>query len=139
MLGEGDGMNTIEKLNSYIPDGDGYNSDYADTLSAAVEELERMQWVRADQELPEDNTDVLCRMVYDDRNADAYFVGQHIAPFTVLADVDDDSAEYSEDEDEYYSQAGWYELQHNWGDYRMIRVTEGTVTHWQHLPPEPKE
>jgi len=36
-------MNTIEKLKSYIPDGDGYNSDYAQTLSAAVEELEFMR------------------------------------------------------------------------------------------------
>lgn len=127
-------MNTIEKLKSYIPDGDGYNSDYADTLSAAVEELERMQWVDSDQEMPEDNTDVLCCMVYDYSKVKAYFVGQYITAFTVEADSDNDNAEYSEEEDEYYCQEGWYELQHNWGDYRMISVTEGVVTQWMNLP-----
>jgi hypothetical protein len=66
---------------------------------------------------------------------------QYIAPFTVEAgpEQETDCCIYSEQDDCYYLEEGWYELIDNWGDYSSVAVTEGTVTHWMPLPDAPKE
>ncbi len=58
---------------------------------------------------------------------------------TEEADSDDAEAcsEYDEATDTYYVTEGWYECIDNWGDYSSVAVTEGEVTHWMPLPPDP--
>ena len=58
---------------------------------------------------------------------------------TEEADSDDAEAcsEYDEATDTYYVTEGWYECIDNWGDYSSVAVTEGEVTHWMLLPPDP--
>jgi hypothetical protein len=58
---------------------------------------------------------------------------------TEEADSDDAEtcSEYDEATDTYYVTEGWYECIDNWGDYSSVAVTEGDVTHWMPLPPDP--
>lgn len=50
---------------------------------------------------------------------------------------DDTASEYSEEDDEFYLEEGWYEVIKNWGDYDSV-VIDDRPTHWMPLP-EPKE
>jgi hypothetical protein len=50
--------------------------------------------------------------------------------------VDDDFAEYDEENDEYYWPEGWYESIENWDEYGAVFINDA-VTHWQPLPNGP--
>jgi hypothetical protein len=50
--------------------------------------------------------------------------------------VDDDFAEYDEENDEYYWPEGWYESIENWYEYAAVFIND-VVTHWQPLPSGP--
>ena len=45
--------------------------------------------------------------------------------------------EYSEENDEYYLEEGWWEQIEFWNEYSCCRITDGVVTHWMPLPAPP--
>ena len=45
---------------------------------------------------------------------------------------------YSEEDDDYYINEGWYESIHNWDEYNAVAI-ESLVTHWMPLPEGPEE
>ena len=49
----------IARIESYIPKGDGYNSEFAHDLAEAVELLRERQWVSVADRLPEKDVEVL--------------------------------------------------------------------------------
>ena len=69
----------------------------------------------------------------------AQMVGRYIPALTEIAGDDTDGWEdYDEETDEYYTPAGWYECQRNWGEFAYIHCCEGEITHWKHLGPMPE-
>lgn len=57
------GLGIADRLRAWIPDGDGYNSEYANTLAEAADEIERLRNVfrvnilRLAPETPHDEID----------------------------------------------------------------------------------
>ena len=47
-------------------------------------------------------------------------------------------SEYSEEDDDYFVNPGWYERIHNWDDFSAVGIAD-EVTHWMPLPEAPKE
>lgn len=47
-------------------------------------------------------------------------------------------SEYSEEDDDYFVNPGWYERIHNWDDYSAVGIAD-EVTHWMPLPEPPEE
>ena len=47
-------------------------------------------------------------------------------------------SEYSEEDDDYFVNPGWYERIHNWDDCSAVGIAD-EVTHWMPLPEAPKE
>jgi hypothetical protein len=93
-----------------------------------------MEWISVSEQMPDCGNVLLtyknslgkCRIV----------VGRYIKKHTEETDDEDFFEEWGE---VYYTPEGWYENQDNWGDYAMIFIHEGEVTHWMPLPPPPTE
>lgn len=47
--------------------------------------------------------------------------------------------EYSEENDEYYLEEGWWEQIEFWDEYSCCRIADGVVTHWMPLPEPPSQ
>ncbi len=97
------------------------------------------EWISADaEERPPELEDILICQRYGESGRLVQMVGRYIPAHTELASDDcDDWVDYNEETDEYYTPAGWYECQHNWGEFAYINCCEGEVTHWKHLDPLP--
>lgn len=98
------------------------------------------EWISVDEEeKPPALTDVQICQCYGEGNRLVQMVGRYIPPYTELACEDSGGWEdYDAERDEYYTPAGWYECQHNWGEFAYIHCSEGPVTHWKHLDPLPE-
>jgi len=58
-----------------------------------------------------------------------------VPKFSQQTGCDDEGGEYSEEEDEYYLEEGWYE----WNQYEETHwLIEKPVTHWMYLPERQK-
>lgn len=62
-------------------------------------------------------------------------IGRFIERYT--EESSEEHAEYSEEDDNYFTPEGWYENQFNWGDYASIFISD-TPTHWMSLPEPPQ-
>ena len=94
------------------------------------------KWVGVRERLP----DKKCIATYKNSHGKRRTVIAHYVPrFTWEATgEEDENDEYSEKLDRCFLMEGWYECQENWGDFAMIYVNEGDVTHWMKLPPAPE-
>lgn len=107
-----DTTNLADRLEAFIPRGDGYNSDYANTLTEAVEALRSVQsaqvqgdgWIPVGERLPEIATDVL-----------VYGLNHGSASYTV---------------------AGLFSG--SWASQETEETTRFEPTHWMPLPSVPK-
>lgn len=67
----------------------------------------------------------------------ACYIGHRTVYAYDVSLVDDDFAEYDEEQDEYFIPEGWYESIDNWDDVSSAKIYHGVPTHWMHLPKEP--
>lgn len=98
------------------------------------------EWISVNKEMPPPLKDVQIVQIFEGTGNRAQMVGRYIPAFTEESLDDTDGwEEYNEDDDTYYTPAGWYEVQNNWGEFAYIHCSEGPVTHWKHLDelPEP--
>ena len=100
----------------------------------AAKEQYAPKWISVEDRLPEPSKKVL--LSYKNGLGNRRVVVGLFAPkFTLEAGTDDhEYSEYSEENDEYYCQEGWYEQQDNWDEYRLIFIHEGEVDLWQPIP-----
>lgn len=96
-----------------------------------------IDWISVKDAMPDSGKKVLATYKNSLGN-DRIIVGNFVERFTEETGVDDDWFEYSEETDEYYLPAGWYEQQDNWDEYGSIFVNEGEITHWSPLPKLPE-
>ena len=90
------------------------------------------EWISADaEERPPELEDILICQRYGESGRLVQMVGRYIPAHTELASDDcDDWVDYNEETDEYYTPAGWYECQHNWGGvcvHRLLRRRGNTL------------
>lgn len=96
-------------------------------------------WISVEDEMPPPMTDVLICQQYAHNGVKVRLVGKWIPSLTEVAGSDvDDWHEYDEGTDEYYVPEGWYENQHNWGEFASIHAPSELITHWMPLPETPK-
>ena len=111
----------------------------ADALRAALAEpQEPVAWTPVTEAMPKSGVKVLA--CYRNRLGNLRRIrAMWTAAKTEEASSEDAEAcsEYDEATDTYYVTEGWYECIDNWGDYSSVAVTEGEVTHWMPLPPDP--
>ena len=106
--------------------------------AALAEQAQPVAWISVAERLPASGQIVLA--CYVNRAGRLRRIrAEWIAAKTREANSEDAEAcvEYDEATDTYYTTEGWYECIDNWGDYSSVAVTEGEVTHWMPLPPEP--
>ncbi|MEA3250176.1 MAG: DUF551 domain-containing protein [Pseudomonadota bacterium] len=97
------------------------------------------EWISVNDRMPEPQRDVLICQMYGAAGPKFQVVGKWIKALTEEADPDcDDWHEYDEASDEYYVPEGWYENQHNWGEFASIYMPSESVTHWMPLPGPPE-
>ena len=116
------------------------NLEAADMLERL--ESQQPKWISVKDRLPESGVHVFvcCENPGSLGSKTRYICdGFYAGKYKVKADwYDDDSAvEYSEEDDEYYFEEGWYEVIKNWGDYNSV-VIDDCPTHWMPMP-EPHE
>ncbi|WP_312547630.1 DUF551 domain-containing protein [Massilia sp.] len=92
-------------------------------------------WISVEDRLPEKE----CLAAYVTQNGKVRLIrAKYARQFQIEASGDDDcGAEYNENDDTFYIEAGWLECIDNWGEYSSCYVVEGTVTHWMPLPAAP--
>ena len=118
--------------------------DCAIDALAYIEHLEEQipRWISVDERLPESGVHVfVCceRTGYMGHKiqyvCDGFYAGKY--KVKVGWHDDDTAAEYSEEDDEFYLEEGWYEVIKNWGDYDSV-VIDDRPTHWMPLPEPPE-
>ena len=98
-----------------------------------------MQWIRTFDEMPEPGKPVLACVNIPRYNKPTEFNRVVIRAMWVprwyeVSDVEDECCEYSEEKDEYYLMAGWYE----WNQEEEMHWKVGDhVSHWMLLPKVP--
>lgn len=110
-----------------------------------IERLEAAQpkWISVKDRLPESGVHVFvcCErtgyMGYKTQYVcDGFYAGKY--KVKVGWRDEDTASEYSEEDDEFYLEEGWYEVIKNWGDYDSV-VIDDRPTHWMPMPEPPKE
>ena len=101
------------------------------------------KWISVEERLPESGVHVFvcCErtgyMGYKTQYVcDGFYAGKY--KVKVGWHDDDTASEYSEEDDEFYLEEGWYEVIKNWGDYDSV-VIDDRPTHWMPLPEPPME
>lgn len=115
-------------------------------IRAAVEELEKMQWVSIKDGKPKCEEEVFVRVMHK-----SYSDGEpyYVATTAIYEDGKmntEDSAwfwvdmefDYDEERDQYLIPEGWWEQRHYNPDDVYNNMIDGEVTHWMPLP-EPME
>lgn len=101
------------------------------------------KWISVEERLPESGVHVFvcCErtgyMGYKTQYVcDGFYAGKY--KVKVGWRDEDTAAEYSEEDDEFYLEEGWYEVIKNWGDYDSV-VIDDRPTHWMFMHEPPKE
>jgi hypothetical protein len=126
-----------ELLDQLCSHARGIDSKYWDEARAALAAPAQDGWIPVSERLPEG---AVLAYYTNSHGKGRRIRARYVKRFTQESeDIDNFDAQYNEDDDTYYDAEGWYELIDNWGDYSSVAVVEGEVTHWQPLPPPPKE
>ena len=117
---------------------------YLDALYMAIAALrEQPRWISVEERLPEAEKEVrvLCKASWNSKYR--YQCQAFYEPKGMLREKSDYGwdyeccSEYSEEDDDYFVNPGWYERIHNWDDYGAVGITD-EVTHWMPLPEPPE-
>jgi hypothetical protein len=126
-----------ELLDQLYSHARGMESKYWDEARAALAAPAHDGWIPVSERLPEGT---VLAYYTNSHGKGRRIRARYVKRFTQESeDIDNFDAQYNEDDDTYYDAEGWYELIDNWGDYSSVAVVEGEITHWQPLPPPPKE
>ena len=124
-----------------------------DVAIAALRELEKLEsnlkvlessdWISVEERLPEAEKEVrvLCKASWNSKYR--YQCQAFYEPKGMLREASDYGwdyeccSEYSEEDDDYFVNPGWYERIHNWDDYSAVGIAD-EVTHWMPLPEPPE-
>ena len=93
-----------------------------------------MNWISVLDELPLVGN---CIATYLNRDGNKRTIIAFYAKKYSIEDDSEDCCDYSEQDDCYYLQEGWWERIDNWCDFTHVKVHEGIVTHWMPLPEPP--
>lgn len=135
-----------EIKNRYIHGGDeAFDEQRKEALDMAISALrEQPRWISVEERLPEGEKEVrvLCKASWNSKYR--YQCQAFYEPKGMLREKSDYGwdyeccSEYSEEDDDYFVNPGWYERIHNWDDYSAVGIAD-EVTHWMPLPEPPKE
>lgn len=111
---------------------------------AGVIEWAADKWISVNDRLPEAEKEVLilCKASYGKNHR--YQCIAFYEPKGMLREQSDYGwdyeccSEYSEEDDDYFVNEGWYERIHNWDEYSAVGIVD-EVTHWTPLLAVPKE
>lgn len=101
-------------------------------------------WIPVEERLPEAEKEVrvLCKASWNSKwryQCQAFYVPKGTLREASEYGWDYECCdEYSEEDDDYFVNPGWYERIHNWDDYSAVGIAD-EVTHWMPLPEAPKE
>ena len=101
-------------------------------------------WISVEERLPEAEKEVrvLCKASWNSKwryQCQAFYVPKGTLREASEYGWDYECCdEYSEEDDDYFVNPGWYERIHNWDDYGAVGITD-EVTHWMALPEKPEE
>ena len=112
-----------------------------DMAIAALREQPR--WISVEERLPEAEKEVrvLCKASWNSKYR--YQCQAFYEPKGMLREKSDYGwdyeccSEYSEEDDDYFVNPGWYERIHNWDDCSAAGIPD-EVTHWMPLPEPPE-
>lgn len=118
-------------------DCDGYC--VAEDCRIAAEELERAmesnRWIPTAEKMPEPGVPVIALVNPNEYGKKRRIRAMWAPAKTLELALDAEGGEYSEEDDKYYCEEGWYET----NEYEEVHWNvSGTVTHWQPLPPYPE-
>ena len=107
------------------------------------EATKKVGWISVDERLPdaEQEVRVLCKASWNSKYR--YQCQAFYEPKGMLRENSNYGwnyeccSEYSEEDDDYFVNPGWYERIHNWDDYGAVGITD-EVTHWMPLPEPPE-
>lgn len=113
-------------------------------LESKLRVLESSGWTGVEERLPdaEQEVRVLCKASWN--SCYRYQCQAFYEPKGMLREKSNYGwdyeccSEYSEEDDDYFVNPGWYERIHNWDDYSAVGIAD-EVTHWMPLPEAPKE
>ena len=121
-----------------------YFYDHGDVVCEAVAcILEQPRWISVEERLPEAEKEVrvLCKASWNSKYR--YQCQAFYEPKGMLREESDYGwdyeccSEYSEEDDDYFVNPGWYERIHNWDEYSAVGIAD-EVTHWMPLPEPPE-
>lgn len=113
-------------------------------LDSKLRVLESSGWISVEEKLPdaEQEVRVLCKASWN--SCYRYQCQAFYEPKGMLREKSNYGwdyeccSEYSEEDDDYFVNPGWYERIHNWDDYSAVGIAD-EVTHWMPLPEAPEE
>lgn len=126
---------------------------YSEALGMAISALREQEpvtnrnglngWISVEDRLPEAEKEVLvlCKASWNSKYL--YQCHAFYEPKGMLREASDYGwdyeccDEYSEEDDDYFVNPGWYERIHNWDDYNAVGIAD-EVTHWMLLPEPPE-
>lgn len=101
-----------------------------------------MEWISVNDRLPEPEHEVLVLCKTKPNGYEYLCLAFYVPDKWLRGDSDynwdyEACDVYSEEDDDYYVNEGWYESIHNWDDYNAVGIAD-FVTHWMPLPEPPK-
>ena len=124
-----------------VTNRNGLNGIESDTVKGV--EIDQVKWISVEDRLPEveKEVQVLCKASWNSKylyQCHAFYVPKGMLREASYYGWDYECCdEYSEEDDDYFVNPGWYERIHNWDDYNAVGIADD-VTHWMPLPEPPE-